>query len=175
MRVRSTKISKLRNTSKVPIPKLWGRFSLTWIRTTNTTYNVVPDSVIVGFDMRLIPEENVDDAISELKAYFEMTKYRLGIHDVNMEIIRAFPGYMTDENDPFVQHALRALIKATGREIPIIGMLGGNDGGWFRNYGIPVVSFGVWDEHSNIHGSNESVSLARIEDLKKFVINLVCD
>jgi len=170
---RAMSLSKLRNPPSIPIPNVWGRFSLTWIKSDNMTYNVIPGKITVGFDMRLLPEEDPEFVLSQLKSYFEMTKYRLCLHDIKLEIIRAFPGYMTDENHPFVKKAMDALYKATGKKLPVIGMLGGNDGGWFRDYGIPIISFGVWDEKSNIHGDNESVSLKKIEELKSFIINLV--
>jgi len=170
---RSTKLSKLKNMGNIPIPNLWGRFSFTWIKTPTYTYNIVPSDVIIGFDMRLIPEENVDTALAELKSYFEMTKYRTSIYDVELKIIRAFPGYATSENNEFIKDAHKALLDATGRKLPIIGMLGGNDGGWFRDYNIPMVSFGVWDEKSNIHGANESVSLKKILELEQFLANLI--
>ena len=170
--VRSQKLSRLRNPPEYPIPRLWGRFSITKINTKNKAYNIVPGEVIVGFDMRLIPEEDVDDALAELKSFFEMTKYKTGIHDVSMRIIRAFPGWMTSEEHKFVKHAHEILREITGKDLPIIGMLGGNDGGWFRHYGIPIISFGVWDNKSRIHGTNESASLARILDLKEFIVRL---
>jgi len=170
--IRSQKLSKLKNPSEMPIPRLWGRFSLTRINTKNTAYNIVPGEVVVGFDMRLIPEEDVEEALAELRSFFEMTKYRTGIYDVELRIIRAFQGWMSPEDHPFVRQAHRILEEVTGRKIPVIGMLGGNDGGWFRSYGIPIISFGVWDEKSHIHGVNESASLSRIMDLKNFIIKL---
>jgi len=171
--IRSQKLSRLKNPPEYPIPRLWGRFSITKINTRNIAYNIVPGEVIVGFDMRLIPEEDVEDALAELKSFFEMTKYKTGIHDASMRIIRAFPGWMTPEEHKFVKHAHKILREITGKDLPIIGMLGGNDGGWFRHYGIPIVSFGVWDEKSHIHGVDESASLNRIMDLKNFIIKLV--
>jgi len=169
---RSLKISKLKNPPEFPIPNVWGRFSLTWAKTSNTTYNVVPGDVEIGFDMRLIPEEDPKDAVTELKTFFEMTKYKTSIYDVELNIVRAYAGYFTDENHPFVRIAKEALYEATKRNLPIIGMLGGNDGGWFRDYNIPIISFGVWDKKSNIHGADESVSPKRILELKRFIINL---
>ncbi len=170
---RSLKISKLKNPGSMPIPNIWGRFSLTWIKTSNTTFNVIPGDVEVGFDMRLIPEEEPKDAVAELKAFFEMMKYKTSIYDVELDIIRTHAGYYTDEKHPFVRIARDALYEATGRTLPIIGMLGGNDGGWFRDYNIPIISFGVWDEKSNIHGEDESVSLRKIYELEEFIVNLI--
>ena len=59
--------------------------------------------------------------------------------------------------------------------MPVMGMLGGNDGSWFREKNIPIISFGVWDEKSKIHGVNESASLRRIQELKKFIIKLATE
>ncbi len=172
---RALKLSNLKNPAGIPIPQVWGRYSLTWIKTDTMTYNIIPGRVTIGFDMRLLPEEDPNDAIAELKSYFEMTKYRLSMDNVFLRIRRAFPGYMTDKENPFVKKALKAALASTGRTLPLIGMLGGNDGGWFRDYNIPIISFGAWDERSNIHGPNESVSLKKIEELKNFIIRLVTD
>jgi len=170
--VRSQKISSLNNPPNLPIPKVWGRFSITWIVTSNRTYNVVPGEVRIGFDMRLIPEEDPDRAISELRSFFEMTKYRTSIDQAYLEIKRAYAGYSTDPNHPFVIHAKKTLDNIINKPIPIIGMLGGNDGGWFRSYNIPIISYGVWDKYSNIHGPDESVDLEKIDILKEFLINI---
>lgn len=169
---RSQKLSKLKNPPEYPIPRLWGRFSITRINTMNQAYNIVPGEVVVGFDMRLTPEERVEDSLAELKAFFEMAKYKTGIHDAYLRIVRAFPGWMTPEDHPFVVHSHRILQEIANRSLPITGMLGGNDGGWFRDYNIPIISFGVWDEKSKIHGVDESASLARILDLKRFIVKL---
>ncbi|MCR8433389.1 MAG: M20/M25/M40 family metallo-hydrolase [Candidatus Korarchaeota archaeon] len=169
--IRSQKLSRVK-TSECPIPRLWGRFSITKVNTPNQAYNIVPDEVVIGFDMRLIPEENVEDALVELKAFFEMVKYRTGIYDAHLRILRAFPGWMTAEEHPFVRRSHEILEEVTNKSLPITGMLGGNDGGWFKDFKIPIISFGVWDEKSRIHGVDESVSLARIFDLKKFIIKL---
>ncbi len=173
--LRSLKISHLGNIKGVRIPRVWGRFSITWIRTQNTTYNVVPGSVTAGFDMRLLPEESVEDALAELEAFFETVKHITGIYDVDLRITRAYPGYYTDEKEDFVLKVRSVIEDVTGRSIDVVGMLGGNDGGWFKDYGIPIVSYGVWDEASNIHGPNESVSLRRIVELRDIIIRLVTE
>lgn len=170
---RAQKISKLDNPPNIPFPKLWGRISLTWIKSSSYTYNIIPSVVEAGFDMRLIPEEKVDDALVELKTFFEITKHKTGIFDVELEVVRKHGSYFTDPNHPFVQHAHSLLKKVTKRDIPIIGMLGGNDGAWFGDWGIPIISFGVWDESSYIHGKDESASLRRILELRDFIVELI--
>ena len=175
MMIRSQKISRLNNPPGFAIPKLWGRFTITWVKTPNAdkpTYNMVPGETYIGFDMRLIPEEKLEEAETELLTYFEMTKHKTGIHEAEIEIVKKVNGWMTDPSHPYIQKAHKALEQVTGEKKPLIGMLGGNDGSWFAGK-VPIIfSYGVWDEKSKIHGVNESASLEKIKQLKNYIKQL---
>jgi succinyl-diaminopimelate desuccinylase len=150
--MREKKLSALKAPLGSPRDRVWGRFSPTVISGGERT-NVIPNEVTIKFDMRLIPEEDRDVAIDELKSFLNK------LPDVELFEVKGGGNYYTDQNLPavgiFAGHILNKL-----NEQECFGELGGDDGKYTAKVGIPTVGYGVIDDDSNIHGSNEFVRIS---------------
>jgi len=169
--LRATRLSKIDSPPNSPIRKVWGRFSITIVR-SGVKSNVIPAEAEACFDMRTLPDENPIHAVEELKAYFISLTKNLGL---NAEIygINIGSGYYTEPSCDFVIRFRRAVSKIYGREIPIAAELGGNDGKFFANKGIPVVSFGCIGPDTNFHGVDEFVHLKHIALVRDVLLEYI--
>jgi len=150
--IREKKLSALKAPVGSPRDRVWGRFSPTVISAGDRT-NVIPNEVIIKFDMRLLPEEDRDTAIDEMRSFIGK------LPDVELSEVKGGGNYYTDQNVPvvttFAGHILNKL-----NEKECFGELGGDDGKYTAGAGIPTVGYGVIDSDSNIHGSNEFVRIS---------------
>jgi len=179
--VRHSKISRYPSPPGSPLPNVWGRFNFTIVKLGKgevDKHNVIPGEAVAGFDVRLLPEEDVEKAVEELVSFFSKAFGRYGVRGC-VEIIAKFRGwYTTDEK--LKEEAVKALAKAiktvgVEQEVRIAAELGGNDGTFFFLKGIPVVAFGAIRSENNIHSDNEFVYVKDVELLKEFVKALVAE
>jgi len=152
---------------KCPRKKLWPRLSVTYI-SAGRQPNMIPGTCTIKIDRRLIPEEDPDEEEQKLKEFL------MGLKDVklNVKTLTKARGYATDPEHPFVKRCAEAIYKATGKQLPICGELGGNDGHYFASKGIPVACFGTCREDNRIHDVNEFVYIKDIEMVRDMIIKL---
>ncbi len=112
------------------------------------------------FDLRTIPEENLDSAISDFEKYIRLINPK-----IELRIEERTDGYALPESDHFVN----MMKNATG-EKHAYGELGGTDAQFFVRKNIPSICFGPISDKSNIHGKDEFV---RLEDLEFVSTSLV--
>ncbi|MFX1367178.1 MAG: M20 family metallopeptidase [Promethearchaeota archaeon] len=160
--------------SKLPAPpgsphqNLWGRFSMTMFEAGSKT-NVIPGKAKISFDCRLIPEENPKDIKKEIEAFLERAKEETGV-EADIEFKMTVHGWGSDPEDPFIRKFHTAVQEATGLDIPIAADLGGNDGHFFTEVGIPTACFGILADDNNYHGLDEFMHLEDFEKVKKAII-----
>ena len=149
-----------------PVPKLWGRFSLTIMR-GGEKHNVIPPEAELGFDIRFIPDEGKEEAMSRFLAAVTSAAVKLGADaEVRFEDTLN-PGWMTHPDHEFVKEVLDSYEKFFGSK-KLAGSLGGNDGFVFAEKGIPTVSVGTIEVESRAHGDLENVReevVVRVRDL----------
>lgn len=169
--LRATRLSRIDSPPNSPIKKVWGRFSVTIVR-SGVKSNVIPGDAEACFDMRTLPDENPMEAVEEFKAYFLSLAKSLGL---NAEIHRigVSSGYYTKPDHEFVLRFKRAFSKVYGSEASIAAELGGNDGKFFAANGIPVVSFGCIGPDTNFHGVDEFVHLRHIAFVRDVLLEYI--
>ena len=177
-----SKYAKLRERirSSIPSPpgsphkKIWGRFSITML-SAGTKENVIPGECEARFDLRVCPDEDCEAARKDLERYFEKLR---SAHKLNATLeytLQTASNYFTDPEHPLVKRFSRAAEEVFGQQIPVAAGLGGNDGHYFANLGIPVISFGPIRDECNEHGADEFVYLRDIQLVKRALVNLVRD
>ncbi|QOJ78315.1 M20 family metallopeptidase [Infirmifilum lucidum] len=177
--IRSKKVSKLPSPPGSPVPCVWGRFTITVLKLPETEpekHNRIPGEAWAGFDMRLIPEERVDEALGEFYAFFSSAVAKLGVN-ASVEVITGQPGWFA-KNELFVREVVEAAKRAYRDvgfkgEPSVVAELGGNDGTHFDFYGMDVVAFGTIREGTNIHSEGEFVYVEDLEMFKRFMLNLL--
>jgi acetylornithine deacetylase/succinyl-diaminopimelate desuccinylase-like protein len=114
------------------------------------------------FDLRTIPEEDLDSADSAFKKYVKKIN-----PEAELEIQEKKEGYVLSEAHPFV----RMLKNATG-EKNAYGEFGGTDAPFFCGRGIPSICFGPISYESNIHGKDEFVKIKDLEFVSNSIVKL---
>jgi acetylornithine deacetylase/succinyl-diaminopimelate desuccinylase-like protein len=156
--------SSLNSPEGQPHRKVWGRLSPTII-SGGFKNNVIPPSVTITFDMRLLPEEDMNSAMAELRGTIEKLA-KAGLVDVELGPFEGGGNYHTDPGHPLVREFLK-VAEAQGCGRGCVGELVGNDGRYTSRKGIPTVGLGVIDYDSNIHGPDEFVRLSTMERITR--------
>ena len=173
-KIRERVRSKIMAPPGSPHKHIWGRFALTML-SAGIKENVIPGECEARFDLRVCPDENYEAAKKHFTKYFKKVRSACKA-DATLEYTRKeHSNYFTDPEHPLVKRFCRAARKALGRQIPIAGELGGNDGRYFARAGIPVVCFGPLREECRFHGIDEFVYLKDIELVSRTLVNLVRD
>jgi len=173
-KIRERVRSKITAPPGSPHKHIWGRFALTML-SAGVKENVIPGECEARFDLRVCPDENYEAAKKHFTKYFEKVRSACKA-DATLEYTRKEPSnYFTDPRHPLVKRFCQAAREALGRQIPIAGELGGNDGRYFARVGIPVVCFGPLREECRFHGIDEFVYLKDIELVSRTLVNLVRD
>ncbi|HDM91935.1 MAG TPA: M20/M25/M40 family metallo-hydrolase [Candidatus Korarchaeota archaeon] len=169
---RSTKLSDLPSPPSSPIQRVWGRFTVTMLR-AGQKHNAIPGEASAGFDMRLFPGEDLNQALEELKSFLTDAASRLGL-EVELEIVGSVnDGWRTPPDHPFVAEVLSAMERAMGKRA-IAAELGGNDGFLFAKRGVPTVAIGaIRVPENNIHAPLEFVYLEDVAALKRLIVELL--
>ena len=167
--LRAGKISKFDASPISPVKKNFGRFTITMLG-EGEKENVIPSEAYLRFDMRLIPEEDVDEAINELKTYLLILSNKLGIK-AELNWIRGGGNYYSDPDHASVKKFVKIASQIYGKNLSVGTEFGGNDGRYFANRNIPIISFGLAGRDSNFHGPDEHIHLKDIEKLKKLLVD----
>jgi succinyl-diaminopimelate desuccinylase len=149
---------------------IWGRFTFTMIQ-AGEKENIIPGHCEIRFDRRLLPEEAVHEAEQELQGFFERAKTTVECN-ASLDITTRLPGYLTSPEHHFVHVVKEQIEDIMDTPILLAGELGGNDGTFFANHGIPVVCFGPIRADTNYHGVNEFVYLDDLRNVRDLIINL---
>ncbi len=154
-----------------PFEKVWKRFNIT-VLDAGTKSNVIPETAMAQFDLRFLPEENQEDAKQEFFDFFEMKKRKCGI-DAELEFIYGHKGYF-QPIIPVVAKFRENVCEIFG-ELPFAAELGGNDGSFLFEIGIPTVCFGPIEPDSNFHMANEVIRLETLEKMVRLVRKVICE
>lgn len=132
--------------------------------------NIVPDKCVLRGDRRVIPEESMEEAMSEM----ERTLKPL---DVNFEM-KFYPGYppmRVNPDHPWVAEVRAAVESGMGFYPGLSGSQGSLDQAYAtEKTNIPTCVFGVGRQlESNIHSPNENVRLSDLQGFCQFLIDLL--
>ncbi|MBC7120979.1 MAG: M20/M25/M40 family metallo-hydrolase [Candidatus Methanosuratus sp.] len=169
--LRERKLSKIDAPPGSPKKKLWGRFSFTMVG-GGEKENVIPSNAWARFDMRILPDEPIAEAESELINFFGTVRGSLDI-DAEMRITQEDGGFLTSPDHPFVESFLNATSSVFGSPLPVGASLGGDDGKFLASRGIPVVSYGAIAEDTHFHGTDEFVYIRDLMHLRDVLVQLI--
>lgn len=165
--------SKLAPPPYSPGKRIWRRLSVTMIH-AGEKENIIPGECEIRFDLRALPEEDIDELKNVTQDYITNEARKKGV-DATFEVIHILPGYYTDPGHPLVRSLGEAARKVSGLELPVCADLGGNDGSFIAKVSIPVACFGPLREGTNYHGIDEFVHLKDIEFVRDVIVDLCHD
>ncbi|MFX1541592.1 MAG: M20 family metallopeptidase [Promethearchaeota archaeon] len=151
-----------------PHQNLWGRFSMTMYESGSKS-NVIPGKAEITFDCRLVPEEDPEEVRKSIEEFLEKAKEETGV-EASIEFKMSVHGWSSDPENEFIQRFHKAIKEAVDPEIPIAADLGGNDGHFFTEVGIPTACFGTLRDDNNYHGVDEFMHLSDYESVKDALI-----
>ncbi len=123
-------------------------------------YNRVPDSCVMGLDIRYVPHVDPNKIVEEIKSTVAGK-----VDLINME-----PGVLVEPDHPFI-HTLQKSINRImpDHKIRIVGQHGGSDARFFASMGIPAIEMGpkgdCW------HGDGEYVDIESMYHLEEVLID----
>ncbi len=136
--------------------------------------NIIPPSCTLRGDLRYIPEETVEEVITEFEDFLQRVKTKHGI-ELELHCKPGFPPMFTHPDDKWVRKVQAAASDAFGVSKSLIGVQGGLDVGYaVQKTKQPVCAFGVgnWME-SNAHGADENVRIRDLKDYVRFLVELL--
>jgi succinyl-diaminopimelate desuccinylase len=132
--------------------------------------NVVPSACTVEIDRRLLPDEKVKDAFTELKRVVDGTGEPKSQYSV--EFLTGTNGFFAPENGRAVS-AFEAVVKQqTGRKVKFLNATGVSDGRYYADDGIEIINFGPGSGAQG-HAANESVPIAEMVEAAQIQLDVV--
>jgi acetylornithine deacetylase/succinyl-diaminopimelate desuccinylase family protein len=123
--------------------------------------NVVPSNCIVEIDRRLLPNETVNDAFSELSKI--IAKSGEPADQVTISLLRGTNGFSGNGNGDLESALSRGIEKITGSPAKYSVAAGVSDGRHFADDDIEIVIFGPGDDAEG-HAVNESIKIDELVD-----------
>jgi acetylornithine deacetylase/succinyl-diaminopimelate desuccinylase family protein len=132
--------------------------------------NVVPSACTVEIDRRLLPDEKVKDAFTELK------RVVVGVGEpksqYSVEFLTGTNGFFAPENGRAVNAFEAVVKKQTGRKVKFLNATGVSDGRYYADDGIEIINFGPGSGAQG-HAANESVPIAEMVEAAQIQVDVV--
>jgi len=128
--------------------------------------NVVPDVCTIEIDRRILPEEDFEVALAELKT----AALRAGASEV--ELLTGTAGFQAPEDGAGVQAFSEAVRSVTGRAPERLNVVGASDARYFARDGIEILVTGPGDG-ADSHKPNEFVALDEMVDAARIHLEAV--
>ena len=103
--------------------------------------NTVPGEFVFSFDRRVIPEEDIENVVEEIKTFFERASKTVGARH-GIKILSAVPPSITPQESVIIGIARTCVEKRLGRSPRISISTGRNDSVYYRLRGSEVVTLG---------------------------------
>jgi acetylornithine deacetylase/succinyl-diaminopimelate desuccinylase-like protein len=132
--------------------------TLTRVQADGGGRNVVPDSVALGLDRRLLPGEDPGAVVAELERVVAATVRPPFAAEI--AVARRWPPYAIDAGRAVAQ-AAAAAVRASGREPAFAMDSAANDSSWLDSAGIDTVLLGP-GEPTQAHATDEGVHPAEV-------------
>lgn len=129
-------------------------------------HNVVPGDATISIDRRLIPGEDKESAVADIRAKLDAVAAEDPdfVYDLEIDPDGSYIApNITPEDSPLVQAFQKSVEELTGEEPAFfVQWAGMTDGRFYRQHGMDTVGMGPRGE--NAHGANESIA---VDDLVK--------
>jgi len=132
--------------------------------------NVVPSACAVEIDRRLLPNEKVKDAFTELKRVIDGAGEPKSQYSV--EFLTGTNGFFAPENGQVVAAFESVVKKQAGRKVKFLNATGVSDGRYYADDDIEIINFGPGSGAQG-HAANESVPIADMVEAAQIQLEVV--
>lgn len=158
--------SKIKANPETKLKFLESRLNINMIK-GGLKVNILPDECLISVDRRLIPEENLEAAETEIMNTLN------SIRGVTWEVVSIQKMPTTVCDDPIVDKLAAIIKKVTGRTGKY-GIMGSGDFAInCKKWGAKNFGIGVIRPDCNIHGKDEFVYLKDVEDLGEIIAQFI--
>jgi acetylornithine deacetylase/succinyl-diaminopimelate desuccinylase family protein len=123
--------------------------------------NVVPDRCAIEIDRRILPDEDFDAALDELRRTVDTAREPAGT--LSVELLTGTPGFSALEDGAGVRAFRESIAAVTGRPPERLNVVGASDGRYFARDPVEIIVFGPGDGVDS-HQPDESVPLDELVD-----------
>ena len=123
-------------------------------------YNRVPDSCVMGLDIRYVPHVDPKQIVEDIK----------GAVVGQIDLLNMEPGVLVQPDHPYIDLLQASINKVMPtHDIKIVGQHGGSDARFFASKGIPAIEMGPKGDYW--HGDGEYVEIQSLYDLEDILID----
>ncbi|MBL8675231.1 MAG: ArgE/DapE family deacylase [Rhodospirillales bacterium] len=134
--------------------------------------NVVPSACVVEIDRRLLPDEKVKAAFTELKRVVDAAGAREPKGSYAVEFLTGTNGFFAPENGQAVGAFEAAVRKRERRAVKFLNATGVSDGRYYADDGIEIINFGPGSGAQG-HAANESVPIKQMVSAAHIQLDVV--
>ncbi len=132
--------------------------------------NMVPDYCRINIDIRLVPEQNDQDILSQIKKELDIIKKRDNNFDYQLDVIQYQSAYITDPTNAFINILQDQIQKTIGNRLPLVASGHGSAGNLISELGVPIINaFGV--KSGNEHSQNEWIDVESVGTVYEILHN----
>ncbi len=132
--------------------------------------NIVPDKCEAEIDIRIVPGQNKDYVLGELKSI---------IGDAEVEIIQYSPPTLSPADSEAYRLVVETMKESLG-DVPILPAIspGATDSRFLRDIGVPSYGIGMMTYDidpamkASVHGKNEKVDVKSLREKAEFLVRL---
>jgi acetylornithine deacetylase/succinyl-diaminopimelate desuccinylase-like protein len=132
--------------------------------------NVVPSACTVEIDRRLLPNEKVKAAFTELKKVVDSAGEPRGGYKV--EFLTGTNGFFAPEEGKGVEALEKAIRARLRKNAKFLNATGVSDGRYFADDAIEIINFGPGSGVQG-HAANESVPVSQMVDSAHILLDVV--
>jgi len=132
--------------------------------------NVVPDHCAIEIDRRILPDEDFDAALDELRRIVDAAGEPAGA--LSVELLTGTPGFSAPEDGAGVRAFREAITAITGHPPERLNVVGASDGRYFARDPVEIIVFGPGDG-ADSHKPDESVPLPELVDAALILVGVV--
>ena len=134
--------------------------------------NAVPDLCRVEIDRRLMPEEDIDQAVAEFPEILSSSQEPDGSWRIKK--LTGTKGFASSTSDPAVESFHKAIAEVTKNPIREVVAVGASDARYFADDGIVLLTFGPGNAKDG-HKANEFVPIDELEPAAMIQLAVVSD
>jgi succinyl-diaminopimelate desuccinylase len=136
-----------------------------------TKHNIIPAEFVIEGDRRIIPGEEMVDAVKEIEVAASRAKELDPALEYELAINPIYIPFFIDPQNPWVQKVKRAVEKVTGQPCPVFASSGSTDVGHaVKVTGMAHATYGVAQHReSRGHGPDENCRISNIVETAKAI------
>jgi len=139
---------------------------------SNKKTNIVPDRSVFSVDRRILPEETLADAKSEIVSVIDRLKKKDKDLKVNVKVLAKEPAAVFEGKNPLTETFSKSVKKVLGRTPKFALLAGATDMRFLLRRGVPCIGYSV-DGGNTAHSDIEHIKIKSLIETTKVFADLI--